>query len=88
MVQVEDLIDIAIKEEASDIHLIAGMKPLLRIIRELKEIDKYDVLTEDDMYEIYDSVYYPQYPPSDNSTGDIPLIGIPVIEPPTMDIPM
>ena len=54
MVQVEDLIDIAIEQDASDIHLLRGLKPMLRIIRKLEPIEKYEVLTEDDMYEIYD----------------------------------
>ena len=53
MVQVEDLIDIAIEQDASDIHLLRGLKPMLRIIRKLEPIEKYEVLTEDDMYEIY-----------------------------------
>lgn len=56
MVQIEDLIDIAIKEEASDIHLISGMKPMIRIVRQLVEVKGYEKLTEDDMYEIYDSL--------------------------------
>ena len=41
MIQVEDLIDIAIEKDASDIHLISGMKPMLRIIRRLEEIETY-----------------------------------------------
>ena len=45
MVQLEDLIDIAIEKDASDIHLVSGMKPMLRIIRQLKEIEQYDILT-------------------------------------------
>ena len=56
MVQIEDLIDIAIKKDASDIHLVCGNKPLLRIIRKLEEVDGYNVLTQEDMYEIYDSI--------------------------------
>lgn len=56
MVQLEDLIDIAIKEDASDIHLVSGNKPLIRITRRLEEIDKYPVLTQEDMYDIYDSI--------------------------------
>ena len=54
MVQVEDLIDIAIKKDASDIHLISGLKPMLRIIRRLEEIEEYDELTPDDMNDVYD----------------------------------
>lgn len=56
MVQIEDLIDIAIEKDASDIHLVTGMKPMLRIIRKLEEIEKYDILTEADMYDIYDCI--------------------------------
>lgn len=56
MVQIEDLIDIAIEKDASDIHLVCGNKPLIRIIRRLEEVEKYDVLTEGDMYDIYDSI--------------------------------
>ena len=54
MVQIEDLIDIAISKDASDIHLVCGNKPLLRIIRKLEPIEKYDVLTQEDIYDIYD----------------------------------
>lgn len=54
MIQVEELIDIAIEKEASDIHLICGNKPILRIIRKLIPLEDYNVLTEEDMYEIYD----------------------------------
>ena len=56
MIQIEDLIDIAIEKDASDIHLISGMKPMLRIIRRLEEIESYNILTEDDMYDLYLSV--------------------------------
>ncbi len=54
MVQIEDLIDIAMEKEASDIHLICGLKPMLRIIRRLEPVEKYEELDEEDMYEIYD----------------------------------
>ena len=56
MIQIEDLIDIAIQKEASDIHLICGIKPMLRIIRKLEPIEEYDILSQEDMYEIYDSL--------------------------------
>ena len=56
MVQIEDLIDIAVEKNASDIHLMAGIRPMLRIIRKLEPIEKYEVMTEDDMYEVYDSL--------------------------------
>ena len=56
MIQLENLIDIAIEKNASDIHLICGMKPTLRIIRKLEQIEEYEPLTEEDIYEIYDSL--------------------------------
>lgn len=54
MVQIEDIIDIAIEEDASDIHLMYGSKPILRVIRELREIESYEILTQQDMYDMYD----------------------------------
>lgn len=54
MIQVEDIIDVAIEQDASDIHLVAGLKPMLRIIRKLEPIEKYNELTPEDMYDIYD----------------------------------
>lgn len=54
MIQIEDLIDIAIEKDASDIHLLCGLKPMLRIIRKLEAIEQYEELNEEDMYELYD----------------------------------
>lgn len=54
MVDVNKILDTAIKEDASDIHLIYGLKPILRIAKELKELESEDVLLEDELYEIYD----------------------------------
>ena len=54
MVQIEKIMDEAIARDASDIHLICGVKPMLRIIRELVEVSGTEVLTENDMTEIYD----------------------------------
>ena len=56
MIQIEDLIEIAIEKDASDIHLVSGLKPMLRIVRKLEEIEEYEVLTQEDMYDIYDSI--------------------------------
>ena len=56
MIQIEDLIDIAIQRDASDIHLICGNKPMLRIVRRLEEIETYETLTQEDMYDIYDAI--------------------------------
>lgn len=50
----DKIIDIAIERDASDIHLIVGNKPMLRIARELQPIEEMGVLTEEDMNEMYD----------------------------------
>lgn len=55
MIQIEKILQSAIDKDASDVHLICGLKPNLRIARSLiPEGD--DVLTEEDMYEIYDYI--------------------------------
>ena len=54
MVHMDKVLDEAIERDASDIHLICGLKPMLRIMRELVETNEGDVLTEEDMGEIYD----------------------------------
>lgn len=54
MVDIDKILRIAIEKDASDIHLIAGIKPYLRIRRDLVEIDGFEDLTEEDMFEIYD----------------------------------
>lgn len=54
MVQIERFLEEAIHRDASDIHLICGNKPMLRIIRDLVEVRDSEILTEDDMSEIYD----------------------------------
>ena len=51
---IDKIIDIAMERDASDIHLIVGNKPMLRIIRDLVPIEEMDVLTPDDMNEMYD----------------------------------
>ena len=54
MIQIEKILDQAIQRDASDIHFMGGIKPMLRIIRDLVEVEDTDVLTEDDLNEIYD----------------------------------
>ena len=54
MVQIERILDEAIQRDASDVHLICGLQPILRIIRDLVPVKNSEVLTEDDMTEIYD----------------------------------
>ncbi len=54
MIQIEKILDYAIEKDASDIHFICGIKPMLRIIRDLVEVEDADVLAPEDMNEIYD----------------------------------
>ena len=54
MVNVDKVLKTAKEIDASDIHLVCGLKPMLRVSRELKPIEEMDVLEENDMYEIYD----------------------------------
>ena len=54
MINVNKVLDEAIEKDASDIHFIIENKPMLRISRELIPSENADVLTEEDMNEIYD----------------------------------
>ena len=54
MVHMDKILDEAIEKDASDIHLICGLRPMLRIRRELLGADNSEELTEEDMGEIYD----------------------------------
>ncbi len=54
MVDMNKILDEAIKRDASDVHLICTNKPILRISRELVTLEDMDVLTEEDMTDIYD----------------------------------
>ena len=54
MLQIEKILDEAIENEASDVHLILALKPILRISRDLTNIDDMEELTEEDMWEAYD----------------------------------
>ena len=54
MVDIDKILETAKCWDASDVHLICGIKPILRIRRDLVEIEEIDTLTEDDMMDIYD----------------------------------
>ena len=51
---VDKILDEAIKLDASDVHLICENKPMLRIARNLVPVPNSKILTPEDMYEIYD----------------------------------
>lgn len=54
MIDIDEILKVAKKKDASDIHLICNLKPILRIRRQLIEFETPSVLTVDDMYDIYD----------------------------------
>ena len=56
MVNMSKVIEQAIDKDASDIHLMSGLKPMYRIARSLVEMEGANVLKDDDMYEIYDYI--------------------------------
>lgn len=54
MVNVDNILKSAIDRDASDIHLISGIKPMLRIARQLIPYEDCNILTAEDMADIYD----------------------------------
>ena len=54
MLNINKVLDIAIEKDASDVHLIYGLKPIMRISRELKEIEEEEVVGQNELYEAYD----------------------------------
>ena len=54
MINIDKILASAIEQEASDIHLISGIKPMFRISRELIPYEPCDVLQPDDMVDLYD----------------------------------
>ncbi len=54
MIDMNKILDVAIAKDASDVHLIAGNKPCLRIARRLEPMKDQKVLDENDMTDIYD----------------------------------
>ena len=54
MINVNEIIKIAVKNNASDIHFISGLKPMLRINRDLVPVEEADIISDDDMWDVYD----------------------------------
>ena len=50
----DKILDIAMEKDASDVHMICGNKPILRIARDLVVLEDMKELTEEDMVETYD----------------------------------
>ena len=53
MVYIENILNEALSKGASDIHFAKGQKPILRIKKELKKMDNYEELTEEDTWSIF-----------------------------------
>lgn len=54
MINIDKVLKIAKEKDASDVHLTFGLKPMLRISRELIPIEEIEELTGEDLNEIYD----------------------------------
>lgn len=54
MVNVNNVLDLALELDASDIHFVEGNKPMLRIARKLVPVEDTRPLTENDMNDVYD----------------------------------
>ena len=52
MINMDKVIEQAIEKDASDIHLMATLKPMFRIARALVEMEGSSVLKDEDMYMI------------------------------------
>jgi len=56
MVLIESIIQEALDRGASDIHLMNGLRPILRVARDLVEISHIDIMDENSLYEVYDYI--------------------------------
>ena len=56
MLNINKILDKAIEEDASDVHLIYGLKPILRVSRDLIELEDEDVIEENELYQAYDYI--------------------------------
>lgn len=54
MIEIERILDLAMERNASDVHLIYGIKPMLRIARDLIPIEEMEVISPEDMWQVYD----------------------------------
>lgn len=53
MINIDEVLKLAIEKGASDVHLVRGQKPILRISRQLIKLESYNVITNSDIDEIY-----------------------------------
>ena len=54
MIDVNAILAKAKKEGASDAHFIPGIKPTLRINRDLVELEDYEIISKEDILDVYD----------------------------------
>lgn len=54
MVNIDRIMKYAIEKDASDIHLVCGRKPSIRVAKILEEMDAEEQLLEVDMFDIYE----------------------------------
>ena len=53
MVDIEKIICTGIQRNASDIHIVKGMKPIFRVNKDLQPFEESDILTFEDVEVIY-----------------------------------
>ena len=56
MINIDKIIAQAIEKDASDIHLMSGLKPMLRIARALVETEDSTIIKDEDMFDVYDHI--------------------------------
>ena len=71
MTKIHSLFEIMIDKRASDIHLISGQVPLLRIDGELEKIESHEVLENESLRELLYEVIPPEKKEKYEATGDV-----------------
>lgn len=56
MVLIEKIIKEAIERDASDIHLLFGLKPMVRVVRDLVPLNDFEIMTEKELNEVYEFI--------------------------------
>lgn len=54
--KIDQIVKVAIDASASDIHLSTGMKPMIRVLGELQEIENSTVLTDESIVEMHSAI--------------------------------
>lgn len=54
MINIQEILLKGVRLNASDVHLVYRMKPIVRINRDLVELDNYDVLSSTDLIDIFE----------------------------------